>query len=435
MRLILTITLLQTNSYQKGSRMVTIGQIPRKTQGFFKGLQKHFSQPGFAHFWGRGLAMTIAHGSTIGRLAKLLRGSTHRTNHGEFLWRSDWNESAVLEQIALDSLRRLRRKNAGPCYLILDETQCLKRAKKMAGVRKLYHHASGKYGTGHTMVKACLYYRGVTIPWATAICLCEQEANKQDEVFLTQTALAAYMIHNAQLPKDLKVTVLFDSYYLCDVVTDACGARGWHYVSVGKANRNFTVDGQKKKLEGYGRNVLRRQGQWRSVRGLKKSAMYRLACRIGFMSKLGEVKVVFSRRRDDHKIVALVTDDLSASVTSIVADYLKRWAIELEIKDEKQQLGLGDYRVLRYRAVVRHLHLVDVAYACLTRLAIDDLSRRRTGQDEQGRHKNDKVLRLAPISQLKALMRQVVWQEAIEDVAKHTHEKSVLRRLEKLLAA
>jgi hypothetical protein len=32
-------------------------------------------------------------------------------------------------------------------------------------------------------------------------------------------------------------------------------------------------------------------------------------------------------------------------------------------------------------------------------------------------------------------MRQVVWQEALEDVVKHSHEKPVLRRLEKLLAA
>ena len=408
--------------------MVTIGRIPRKTQAFFKGLAGQFSARAFHHFWGLVLAMTISHGSTIDRLARLLRGSTHRTNHGEFLWRSDWSESAVLQQIALETLRRLRRKDGGTCYLILDETQTLKRAQKMSGVRKLYHHATGKYGSGHTMVKACLYYRGVTIPWSTALCLRRQDAKKQDEVFLTQTALAAYVIHTADLPGDLKVTVLFDSYYLCDVVADACGARGWHYIGVGKANRNFTVDGQKKKLGNYGCNVLGRDGQWRNVRGLRKSGAYRLASRVGFMKKLGKVKVVFSRRRNDRKIVALVTDDLGASMTSIVADYLKRWAIELLIKDQKQQLGLGDYRVLRYRAVVRHLHLVDIAYACLTRLALH-------GRDEQGQHKNEKVLRLSPISQLKTRMRQMVWQEALEDVVKHSHEKPVIRRLENLLAA
>jgi SRSO17 transposase len=408
--------------------MITIGRIPSECKGFFKGLPAHFTARAWGHFWGLVLAMTIGQGSTIDRLAKLLRGSTHRTNHGEFLWRSDWSESAVLQQTALDTLRRLRRRDAGPCYLILDETQTLKRAKKMSGVRKLYHHASGTYGTGHTMVKACLYYRGVTIPWSTALCLRKQDAKKEDEVFLTQTALAACAIHNADLPKDLKIVVLFDSYYLCDVVADACGARGWHYIGVGKSNRNLTVDGQKKKLDTYGRNVLGRDGQWRNVPGLRKNGIYCLASRVGIMKKLGQVKVVFSRRRNERKIVALVTDDLGASMTSIVADYLKRWAIELLIKDEKQQLGLGDYRVLRHRAVVRHLHLVDIAYACLTRLGLD-------ARDEQGQHKNKTVLRLPPISQLKARMRQAVWQEALEDVVKHSHERPVLRRLERLLAA
>jgi SRSO17 transposase len=415
--------------------MITIGHLPRKTQAFFQGLAEQFSGRAFSHFWGLVLAMTIGHVSTIDRLARLLRGSTHRTNHGEFLWRSDWSESDVLQRIALDTLRWLRRKDGGACYLILDETQTLKRAKKMSGVRPLYHHASGKYGDGHTMVKVCLYYRGVTIPWSTALCLRKKDAEKEDEAFLTQTALAAYVIHKADLPKGLKVTVLFDSYYLCDVVADACRARGWHYIGVGKSNRNLTVGGQKKKLDRYGRNVLGRDGRWRNIQGLRQNGKYCLASRVGFMKKLGEVKVVFSRRRNERKIVTLVTDDLGASMSSIVADYLKRWAIELLIKDEKQQLGLGDYRVLRYRAVVRHLHLVDVAYACLTRLAIDELSPRRSGRDEQGQHKNDKVLRLPPISQLKARMRQTVWREAIEDVVKHTHEKPVLSRLERLLAA
>jgi len=408
--------------------MITIGNIPSECKGFFRDLGNHFAAKAWGHFWGLVLAMTIAHGSTIDRLAKLLRGSTHRTNHGEFLWRSDWSESAVLQQVALDTLKRLRRKDGGSCYLIIDETQTLKRAKKMFGVRKLYHHATGKFGTGHTMVKACLWYRGVTIPWSSALCLCKEDARKDGRAFQTQTELAAGIIRYADLPTGLNVTVLFDAYYLCDVVADACRCRGWHYIGVAKSNRNFFVDGQKKKLEKYGRNVLARAGRWCNIEGLRKSGSYRLAGRVGIMKKLGTVKAVFSRRRGESKMVSLVTDDLRASIRNVVADYLKRWAIELLIKDEKQQLGLGDYRVLRYRAVVRHLHLVDIAYACLTRLALD-------GRDEQGQHKHQNVLRLPPISQLKDRMRQIVWREAVEDVVKHSHEKPVLRRLEKLLAA
>ena len=91
-------------------------------------------------------------------------------------------------------------------------------------------------------------------------------------------------------------------------------------------------------------------------------------------------------------------------------------------------MGLGDYRVKRYRAVVRHLHLVDCAYACLTHVGI------KTDR-EQGQNKSKKMLRLEPISKLKDRMLRIVWQENIQDVIKYSHEKPVIRRLEKLLVA
>ena len=136
--------------------MLTIGRIPKKIKRFFGGVRGVFSAPAFAHFWGLVLAITVGNGATLDRLAKLLRGSTHRTKHGEFLHKSDWNESWVVRAIALDSLKRLNRKGGGPCYFIIDETQTLKRAKKMSAVSKRFHHATGKYGTGHTMLKVCL---------------------------------------------------------------------------------------------------------------------------------------------------------------------------------------------------------------------------------------------------------------------------------------
>ena len=192
--------------------MVTIGPIPEKTRAFFKPLHQRFAGPAWRHFCGLVMAITVGHCSTIERLAKLLRDSTHRTNHGEFLWRSDWSESAVMRQIALDMLRSLYRKDAGPCYLILDETQTLKRAKKMAGVGRLFHHATGRYGTGHTVLKACLHYRGVTIPWGSSLWLKPHDARKQDVPFLKLRQLAACAIDNANSPAKLKVTVLFDAW-------------------------------------------------------------------------------------------------------------------------------------------------------------------------------------------------------------------------------
>lgn len=419
--------------------MFRIGQMPRRCKRFFHPLRGRFAYDGYGHFWRLVLAITISHGTTLDRLAALLRGphTTHRTNHGEFLWRSDWDESWVLRAIALDLLRQLDRRGVKDkrVYFIIDDTQTLKRAKKMDAVGKLYHHATGTWGRGHTIVKACLHVAGVTIPWASVVYVKKDQAGELGVPYAKLTEIAATLIREAELPTDRKVTVLFDAFYLCPAVVKACEAKGWRWIGVGKSNRNFIPtcgDGTKKKLGRYGANVLRRDGKWRLVEGLKSKHRYRLAERRGHLNGIGDVKAVFSRRRGEKKSIALITSDTRGSATAVVRAYLKRWSVELLIKDEKQHLGLSDYRLMRYRAVVRHLHLVDCAHACLTHLGLQD--HKRHGAQGEKRTKT-KPLALPPISRLKARMRQVMWQEAVEDVVKVSHEKRVTRRLEKLMAA
>ena len=407
--------------------MFTIGRIPTCVRSFFRPQRRHFPKRAWPHFWGLVTAMAMGTEHTIERLNALLRGHGHRTNDGEFLWRSHWDEVGVLQGLALRLLNRVWRSGE-PIYFILDDTQTLKRAKKMEAVGKLYHHATGTYGTGHTILKACLYCRGVTIPWGSWLYVKKEHAGKLQVPFATLTELASQAVRGLPLPPKMKVIVLFDAYYLCSKVAAAVEAKGWHYIGVGKSNRRFSVDGRSHRLSNYGPNVLRRSGQWMKITGLLKTHVYRVAHRTGSMKKLGAVRVVFSRRRGDKKPIALVTNDLTRAARKVVADYLRRWAIELLIKDEKQHLGLGAYRILRYRAVVRHLHLVDAAYACLTHLGMD-------AQCAQGRKKEQTVLRLPPIRQLKTQLRQAVWNQAVKDVVKVSHEKPVIRRLEKLLAA
>ena len=422
------ISIVQTSTYTQGSCMITIGKIPRKLKNFFKPVKRRISEHVRSYFWSMVLSICISNSSTIDRLVKSLRNTTHRTNHGEFLWRSNWDESIVMQQIALDLLRSLFTTKEKYLFFIIDDTQTLKRAKKMEAVGKLHHHATGKYGTGHTILKVCLHYRGVTIPWASLLYIKQEHADKLNAPFRKLTELAAKAIRDAALPEKFKVTVLFDAFYLCPNVANACKERKWHYIGVGKSNRWFTVGSTKRKLAKYGRNVLRNSGIWCNIAGLRKTRKYRLAERTGKLNKLGIVRIVFSRRKGGNKHVALVSDNVRASMKTIVADYLKRWSIEMLIKDEKQHLGLGDYRLKRYRAVVRHLHLVDCAYACLTHLGLK-------AQRAQGQNKSKKVLRLEPISKLKDRMRQIVWQENVQDVIKYSHEKPVIRRLEKLIAA
>jgi len=409
--------------------MITIGKIPQKVQSFFKPTRNALSAHVYAYYCNLVMAICISHRSTIQRLVNLLRNCTHRTNHGEFLWRSHFDEMDVVQMNAKGMLKKLYQKGCKQCLLIIDDTQTIKRAKKMQAVGKIHHHATGKYHNGHTILKACLFYRGITIPLGSWLYVKKEHAKELKIPFKKLTELAGQIVLNADIPDKFNVTVLFDAFYLCPAVVNACKERKWTYIGVSKSNRWFTVNSVKHKIGKFGRNILSRTGKWYSIRGLVKTSSYKLAQRIGIMNKLGVVKVVFSKRRNDKTVIALVTNDICLSMKTIVSRYLKRWAIEVMIKEQKQHLGLGDYRVWRYRAIVRHLCLVDSAYACLTHVGIDD-------QHAQGDTNDTKeMLSLGPISQLKARMHQIVWRQEVQNVIKVSHDKNVIRRLEKLLAA
>jgi hypothetical protein len=409
--------------------MLTIGNIPQKVKPFFRPLKKILSAHVYSYYCNLAVAICLSHGSTIDRLVAFLRNRTHRTNHGEFLWRSDFDEMAPVRSQAKATLRRLYQKGCKDCLLIIDDTQTIKRAKKMQAVGKIHHHASGTYCQGHTILKACLFYRGVTIPLGSWLYIKKEHAPDLQVPFKKLTELAGQVVLDADIPDGLEVTVLFDAFYLCPAVVNACRQRKWRYIGVSKANRWLTVNGARHKVGAYGRNILNRSGRWHRIKGLRKTSCYKLAQRVGAMNKLGRVKVVFSRRRGERSVVALVTNDLRASMKKVVSLYLKRWAIEVMIKEQKQHLGLGDYRVWRRRAIVRHLCLVDSAYACLTHVGLND-------QHAQGDKKETKnMLSVPPISQLKSRLHQLVWREEVQHVIKCSHEKTVIRRLEKLLAA
>ena len=69
-------------------------------------------------------------------------------------------------------------------------------------------------------MKACPWYRYVTIPWGSWLWLKHQDVKNQDVSFLKLTQLAALAVHNPDLSKDVHPMVLFGTYYLCDVLAD-----------------------------------------------------------------------------------------------------------------------------------------------------------------------------------------------------------------------
>jgi hypothetical protein len=410
--------------------MPRIGKFPAFGKRFFRQARKLVGRCNFEHFWRAVCALASLHGrKSIQRLRDLTGGYCTRQAIAYFLNRATWDAPAALRATALDTLGQLGYRPGDALHVLLDDTQKRKRGKVMAAVSKIFLHAEKAFAHGHTILGCALVYRGVIIPiavrlWATQDFCASTGAEPQAEDrvdFRKLTALAAEVIQELVLPERARAIVLFDSYYLCAAVTNACQARHWPFVSVAKKNRNFAPDGRprdKRKVGRYGRNVLDRCGTLYRVGGKE----HRLAQRIGWLSKVGRVKLVFSRRPRERAWVALVTDATRWSMRTVLGHYLNRWAIELLFKASKQSLGLGDYQVLRYRGVVRYLHLVLIAYLLLTHLGL-------RAPDAQADVKGRSALRLPSIPELQTRLRGLLWDSLVTDLEKSKRTRAAAKRV------
>ncbi len=417
--------------------MPRIGKFPFFGKRFFRQARRLVGSCHFGHFWRLVIAIASMHGRrSLSRIRDVIEEGESRTRQAisHFLTRAEWNAPELLREAALDKLRALGWKAGDTLHAILDDTQKRKRGKQMDAVCKLFLHAEKVYARGHTIVGCVLVYRGVVIPYAVrlwankAYCKGPQKLSPGEEPvkFRKLTEMAGDMVSELSLPSSGTVVVLFDSYYLCPAVICACTARGFRYAGVAKKNRNFFPDGRprdKRKLGRYGANVLQRDGRNVTVGGKK----HRLAERVGQLSKAGRVKLVFSRRPRESAWIAIATNETRWGVKTVLSHYLIRWGIEVLFKMSKQYLGLGDYQLLRYRAVERYLHLVLIAHLLLTHLAL------REPDVQAAINDHSSPLRLPSIPQLQQTLRALLLEDVLQRLEKRRCQRGIARKIKEIL--
>jgi hypothetical protein len=274
---------------------------------------------------------------------------------------------------------------------------------------------------------AVLQFRGYTIPFGLRLYLKKEDCQALKRPFRKTTQLAAELIRQFNPPEGVHVRVLFDSYYLCPVVVKACRDKGFHFVSSLKSNRNLFKNGQKLKAGRYGYNLFRRGGrQTCRLRKTHGTAHYSYVD-AGWLqvSRIGRAHVIFSRKNAERRILGLVTDDPTLSPRAIIQAYDHRWRIEVFFKDSKQLLGLGQYQNLSIEAAVSHLHLVCLAYALLTHIAIE-------GDCAQGQRGSQ---RKPSTEDLQNELRRMVWQELADHLKGLPSGTQVVKELQRLLVA
>jgi len=429
------------NLYDRGIRTITspleiavmfkIVHFPQKLKPFFESTKDQFLWDHFEYARTFVLLIAFAWGRrNVSALYRYLdtRQQPHRSRFNNFLNLHRWNPQAVLALKAADLLSLLHPQPGETLDLILDDSKKRKRGKAMQGVCWMKDPVFNCSIRGHQYVTAVLSFRGYTIPFGLRLYLKKEHCRPLGQTFQKTTQLAAELIGEFTPPQGVQVKVLFDSFYLCPVVVKACRAKGFHFVSTLKSNRNLFKDGHKLKAGSYGGRLFR-SGAKQSLCIRKDHGPVRYTyVDAGSMkvSSLGSLHVIFSRKQGEPKVLGLVTDDPKLSARQIILAYDHRWQIEVFFKDGKQLLGLGQYQNLSLEAAVNHLHLVCLAYALLTHIAIMD------GKSAQGRQKGHARLSTAD---LQNEVRRMVWQELTKHLHQFSSGRLLIKELERLLVA
>jgi SRSO17 transposase len=410
--------------------MFRILRVPPLLNKFFLPLQGHFHWDHFTYFRLLVLTMAVMWGRrNVANVHRYLEASSHRTRFNNFFLVARWDPEAALRQKAQEFLRALRPGKRETIYLIIDDSKKAKRGKAMDAIAKMKDSTTGTYIWGHQYVCAILLYRQHVIPWGIRLYVKPTDCTALGLPFRKSTELAAQLIREFKATPGVRVVVLFDAYYLCPTVVQACREQGFPFASTLKSNRSLFKLGWKLKAGRYGRNLFRRHRTMPLVLTTPHGSVRYRYHDAGWLkvSKLGPLHVVFSRKGTAKKILGLVTDAPKLSAADVIRTYDKRWTIEQWVKDTKQLLGLGQYQNRSYWAAVIHLHLVCFAYALLTHLRFE----RHGAQGQRTRKKAADLSTATAQEQLRGLL----WEDLITYLKEERHGQSVLEELERLRVA
>lgn len=354
--------------------MRNLPNAPLCCKTFFEKIQKFFGKDTTTCSYVQEIVLAIAflfQPKSNVVMSSIDRFRRSRQSFDKFFNRDSWSCQDFLATMALVTLRSLGWREGEPLCVVIDDTQIEKRGKKMEGVSKTFLHSEKRFADAHTVVTCALVYNGFTIPYGMRLFLSEQAfaqlATKDGWTKRPKmTELAAELIASLRLPTSSQIVVLFDKYYLASNVVEACVSRGYYYIGGVKENRLFAYreKAPKSPIKGIVDNLIKWQGKRVKIEG--SSLTHRIAQATGWLKKVGKITLVCSRRKNEKRILTLATNATFLTGKEVVKIYRDRWNIEVLFKSAKQYLGMGDYQLLKYRAVEKHLHLVMCAHCLLT---------------------------------------------------------------------
>jgi hypothetical protein len=349
--------------------MIRMTRLPEEVVRLLTPLKPYFSYRHYLVFcW-----LLVAHLGCFGKatvqgLARYTPTHVAAWHLRRLLAAGRWQWEQVLQWLVSEALAAFPPPKDGVLYLVVDSTLKGKRGKKnpLAKKGRLNEYAPFTFGL-HVVIVIAQWdvYR---IPLAFRLV-----KPKDHPAYQSENALVREMFAHLLLPAWCKqVVVVADAAYPSRANLQAIQARGWFFVIAFPRTWKL-ANGQ------HLRDVITHlpihyyhQVRVPLVVPTVRRRVFWTFAKPAQLAHVGEVTVVLSRRRRNESpkhTKLLVTNLPQATAHLTVALYLRRWPVELCIKELKSVVGLGHHQVTKDAArVERSVAVAVMAYLLLLRL-------------------------------------------------------------------
>lgn len=214
--------------------MTLMSGIPPMLEPYLEQYRDCFSRSDtFEHFKEYETGLICGHEPTVAGINRLFIQPRDPSTKRRFMTESPWSENRVMTRLAGMVRRGCEFKNPGRGFLVIDDVHLEhdkdsgQAAKGMKGLswRKL---PEGGFGLCHTIVTAQWYTPHGHFP--TGFRLWHEDG-------VGKNRLAYWLIRRARRMGFLFQTVVFDSWYLCPLISDYCEELGLFWISRLKSDR------------------------------------------------------------------------------------------------------------------------------------------------------------------------------------------------------
>jgi Transposase DDE domain len=349
--------------------MIRMTRLPEEVARLLTPLKPYFSYRHYLVFCWLLVAHLVCCGkATIQGLARYTPTHVAAWHLRRLLAAGRWQWEQVLQWLVSEALAAFPPPKDGVLYLVIDSTLKGKRSKQNPLAKKGRLNEYAPFTFGLQVVLVIAQWDVYRVPLAVRLIRPKASPDYQSEQVLVRE-----MFSHIILPAWCKqVGVVADAAYPSRANLQAIQARGWFFVIAFPRTWKLANGQHLRDLVTHLPVHHYCQIRVPLVASTTRRRVFWTFAKQARLAHVGDVTVVLSRRRrnDSPKHTKLLVTNLPHATASLtVALYLRRWPVELCIKELKSVVGLGQHQVTEDAArVERSVAVAVMAYLLLLRL-------------------------------------------------------------------